>query len=167
MSGGHGWIPSAALAESSRRWERFRSAVLARNCCNLAGPSSNRFCSALTISFTNRAGPSLKRATSTIFLAAKVCTSASAVWTSAVCSLYVFCSADQGLAVYWRSRDSARDRGSAPCSERLASGRRRCRADLRGGLVGVREERLEVLPALVAPEERQLGLRHDLREALD
>ena len=115
------------------------------------------------------AGPSVKRATSTIFL--DVCTSASAVWTSAVCSLYVFCSADQGLAVYWRSRDSARDRGCAPCSERLASGRRRCRADLRGGLVGVREERLEVLPALVAPEEapeeRQLGLRHDLREALD
>ena len=38
-SGGHGWIPSAALAESSRRWERFRSTMLARNCCSLARPS--------------------------------------------------------------------------------------------------------------------------------
>ena len=111
------------------------------------------------------AGPSVKRATSTIFL--DVCTSASAVWTSAVCSLYVFCSADQELAVYWRCRDLARERGTARCSARLASGRCCRRANLRRGLVGVREERLEVLDALVVPEERQLGLCHDLREALD
>mmetsp|Transcript_57498 Transcript_57498/g.168859 ORF Transcript_57498/g.168859 Transcript_57498/m.168859 type:complete len:498 (-) Transcript_57498:646-2139(-) len=73
--------PETLFSTSSRRWERFRSAVLARNCCSLARPSSMRLFSASTSSFTVLAGPSVKRATSTIFLATKVCASASAVWT--------------------------------------------------------------------------------------
>mmetsp|Transcript_63794 Transcript_63794/g.167048 ORF Transcript_63794/g.167048 Transcript_63794/m.167048 type:complete len:695 (-) Transcript_63794:322-2406(-) len=69
------------FSTSSRRCVRFRSAVLARNCCNRSRPSSMRFCSASISSFTDFAGPSVKRATSTIFLAMKVCASDSEMWT--------------------------------------------------------------------------------------
>mmetsp|Transcript_71728 Transcript_71728/g.202506 ORF Transcript_71728/g.202506 Transcript_71728/m.202506 type:complete len:409 (+) Transcript_71728:2977-4203(+) len=81
------WIsPSAAAtfaSTSSSMWVRFRSAVVARNCCRRWRPSSRRFWSMSISSFTALAGPSVKRSTSTSFLATKVWASASAACTRA------------------------------------------------------------------------------------
>mmetsp|Transcript_36579 Transcript_36579/g.116417 ORF Transcript_36579/g.116417 Transcript_36579/m.116417 type:complete len:258 (+) Transcript_36579:3703-4476(+) len=74
--------PSAAAtlaSTSSRTCERFRSAVLDLNCCKRSRPSSKRFWSMSISSFTVCAGPPVKRATSTSFLATKVCASANAL----------------------------------------------------------------------------------------
>mmetsp|Transcript_2583 Transcript_2583/g.5863 ORF Transcript_2583/g.5863 Transcript_2583/m.5863 type:complete len:301 (+) Transcript_2583:1737-2639(+) len=66
---------------SSSRCDRLRSAVLVRNCCKRSRPSSKRFCSMSISSLTVLAGPSVKRATSTSFLATKVWASARAACT--------------------------------------------------------------------------------------
>mmetsp|Transcript_64796 Transcript_64796/g.171493 ORF Transcript_64796/g.171493 Transcript_64796/m.171493 type:complete len:241 (-) Transcript_64796:1811-2533(-) len=75
---------SALETLASTSWSRkarFRSPVLDLNCWRRSRPSSRRFCSMSISSRTALAGPSVKRATSTSFLATKVCASAIAACT--------------------------------------------------------------------------------------